>query len=370
MRMFYVANVRFPSERAHSIQIAQMCEAFGNNGVNLTLIVSGRKTVAVDPYEYFGIKRSFNVVKLAVVNSVGFGYFGYCLETLSFTFSLYKYLSKLERQEFVVYSRDLFPLIAVRSKTSKLYFEGHRDINWLLGHLLLPRLAGIVAISHGLLKEYQKRFRLGSERLLVAPDGIDVDKFILTVSKPEVRKKLNLPLDKKIVMYIGGLEEWKGVGTFLEASKGFLGRDVVLAVIGGDELEVSALKNKYQLVRFLGRKPYKDLPLNQRAADVLVVPNSGKCEISRTFTSPLKLFAHMASGVPLIVSDLPSMREIASEEQVYYFKPDDKESLAQAISMVMNRHPEDKKKENEAIRNVVRFSWAERAETISKFINN
>lgn len=95
-----------------------------------------------------------------------------------------------------------------------------------------------------------------------------------------------------------------------------------------------AALQRFPHVSFLGERPYKELPINQRAADVLVIPNTARTAISARFTSPLKAFAHMASDVPIVASDVPSIREALSETNAFFFAPDDARSLADACDHV------------------------------------
>ena len=72
--------------------------------------------------------------------------------------------------------------------------------------------------------------------------------------------------------------------------------------------------------------PPQDIPQWLSVADVAVVPNSAKETISREYTSPLKLFEILAAGVPLVCSDLPSLRETVDESMALFAKADDSES--------------------------------------------
>ena len=66
--------------------------------------------------------------------------------------------------------------------------------------------------------------------------------------------------------------------------------------------------------------------------DVLAVPNRSQPEISARYTSPLKVFEALAAGLPLVASDLPSLREVLSDgEDAVLAAPDDEAALAQAI---------------------------------------
>ena len=57
------------------------------------------------------------------------------------------------------------------------------------------------------------------------------------------------------------------------------------------------------------------MPLYLAAADVGVVPNRSQPAISARYTSPLKVFETMAVGLPLVASDLPSLREVLGDDE-------------------------------------------------------
>jgi glycosyltransferase involved in cell wall biosynthesis len=68
-----------------------------------------------------------------------------------------------------------------------------------------------------------------------------------------------------------------------------------------------------------------------RAADISVVPNRAAPVISARYTSPLKIFEAMAVGVPLVCSDLPSMRDVLDDSTALFVPPEDPAALAEAL---------------------------------------
>ena len=70
---------------------------------------------------------------------------------------------------------------------------------------------------------------------------------------------------------------------------------------------------EYQVTNFslLIEFQTKKVPYWMHSCDILTIPWHWN-EFSAFHTSPLKLFEYMASDVPIIASDLPSIREILS----------------------------------------------------------
>ena len=143
-----------------------------------------------------------------------------------------------------------------------------------------------------------------------------------------------------------------------------------IVAIGGEPHEVADLRARYPRVIFLGFRPYRELADNQSAADVLVVPNTGKDVISARFTSPLKLIAHMASGRPVVASDLPSIREITGDDAAVLVAPDDAEALAGGIRKIFDDPLLGERLAKRAREKVERYTWKSRAAEITKLLAN
>ncbi|HEX5774881.1 MAG TPA: glycosyltransferase family 4 protein [Candidatus Paceibacterota bacterium] len=354
LRICYVANIRLPTEKAHGVQIMKTCEALVGQGHDVELLVPDRKTAIVeDAFAYYGVSKRFSIRRLPVWDTVQYGRIGFLFESLSFARAVRRYLR--ETTFDVIYGRDELVLAQL---DEPYIWESHTGAWNPATQKVARRARCIVVITQGL-KNFYVAQGIPSEKIIVAHDGVDLEQFAHPESKKAARERLGLPLDARIAMYVGRLDGWKGTETLLEAASYM--PNILLAMIGGDAAEVAGLSRRYPNARFLGNRPYRELADNMAAADVLVLPNTGKDEISVKFTSPLKLFAYMTSGIPIVASDLPSIREILDERAAYLVPPDDSLALAEGIERAIVG---GNTRATEALKRVEEYSWKHRAERI------
>lgn len=366
-KIIYIANVRLPTEKAHGIQIMKMCQAFANAEHDLTLVVPRRKNqIKESVWQYYAQKPNFKIEYLKITDfmKIVIPRISFYLQGRSFLKSALRYLKNKEAD--IIYSRDLFFAKRLSYFNKNVFYEMHR-LPRSFNKNDLKKVKGIIAITKGLKNALIEK-GISKDKIIVAPDGVDLEEFNINVSKKEAREKLSLPLDKKIVVYAGLFDKWKGYLTLLEASK-FFDREVKLVMIGGTKEQVKKLKEEYPTVIFLGYLPYTDLPINQKAADVLVLPNSGKEGISKYWTSPLKLFSYMTSQRPIIASDLPSLREVLNENNAVLVIPDNSKRLAKGIKETLKNTDFSVKISRQAYKDVQQYSWQKRANNILKFIS-
>ena len=364
MKILYIANIRLPTEKAHGIQIMKMCEAFADLGYGVELVVPWRfNWIKTEPFEYYGVKKNFKITRLPSLDLVKFGRIGFLAQSASFAESASWYT--LFKKTDIIYSRDELPLFCLSFFKRNLFLEAHDGrLNFIIKNVL-KRCPGIVAITKGL-KDFYVNNGVDSKKIVVAADAVDIADFSKKYVQVDVRKKLGLPLDKKIVMYIGRLDGWKGTKTLFAASEMLPGVQTV--VIGGETKQIEQLKKEYPRIIFLGHRPYKDLAENQAAADVLLLPNTGKNEISARYTSPLKLFAYMASNIPIVASDLPSIREILNEGNSVLVEPDNPQALAEGVKKVLENKELGERLALAAKEKVNDYTWDKRAEKITEFL--
>ncbi len=374
MKIIYIANARIPTEKAHGIQIMKMCEAFAelkveDEKLKVELVVPRRlNNIKENPFEYYGVKENFKIIKLPTLDLVEFGKIGFLIQSFSFALfsSFYLFFKKYD----FIYSRDEFSLYFFSFFKKNLFWEAHTKRENFIVKRVFKKVNGIISITQGLKDFYVKNFRVNSNKILVVSDGVDIEKFKVESGKLKVRDRLGLPQNKKIVLYTGHLYSWKGVGTLIESTK-FLDEDTLVYLVGGTEGDVLKIKkqtseNKNIIV--VGSRPHSEIPYWQKSADVLVLPNTAKEDISKYYTSPMKLFEYMASGNSIVASDLPSIREVLNKDNSVLVEPDNPKKLAEGMNKVLGDFNFADKISKQALEDVKNYTWGERVKNILDFI--
>ena len=366
VRIVYIANIRFPTERAHGAQIAKTCESFVNNGSEVSLWVPRRHTnISEDPVSFYGLSARFPVQRLFTIDSVAWGRWGFFLESILFALSVL--LRARRTNADVFYCRDEIIVAILCLFGAPLVWESHTGAWGLFGSFAARRARRMVVISHGLKTFYVEK-GIAASRILVAPDGVDLDAFKVRSSKESARTRLGLPHDAKIALYVGSIGSAKGTDVVFTAAE-LLPREVTMVIIGEGEERLETLRKHFPHILFVGARPYRELADNLAAADVLVLPSTAQNIVSARFTSPLKLFAYMASHVPIVASDVPSIREILDDETAFWFRADDPAQLASVIRRVFEEGERAAQKGLHASQKVHQYAWGLRAKKIIDFLS-
>jgi len=359
IKLLYATSLTYPSQFANRLQIAAMAREFQKLlGENFTL-----GTLAVSPEFPYETPR---------VMGNEFGSFS----AKSLVLGL-RYVLLIQKEHFThVFIREekLFCMLRlyalVLAPHTKFYFEAHTASGFFTR--LSARLAdGVVAITEGVRTDLRKA---GVRTpILIAADGVDLARFVGLPDQASARAALGLPKDKKIVLYVGSFDlyhSWKGVDVLLEASLG-ADLDWLTVLVGGRPDEIARLRERFPASKAL-LKEYcapSDVPMYLRAADMLVIPNKKGSLLSERYTSPLKLFEYMGSGVPIVASDLPSIREVLDDTQAYFFEANNPEALRTAIRQALGEPQEAKRRADRAYALLPNYTWEARAKSILSFIS-
>lgn len=370
MHLIYVASARIPTEKAHGLQIMQMCAAFASRGLKVELWIPDRKNpIKENPFAYYGIetKFQFHIERFPIVESLGTA-FGFFLFQFSFAFAMRNKLKNLPR-DTVIYTRDVPASLFALWQGKSVFWEAHdisQSLMWMKP--LLRRLHGVIAITNGLKQALVAR-GIPEAKIFVAPDGFNLDQF----AKSRPKGPLSLS-GRPVVLYAGSAQRWKGVFVLLEVAKELRGEAEFVFLLSGSDVEIRKFQKKagnFPNVRIFTHVPHAEVPSWLTAARTemfIAIPNSGEVEISRSYTSPLKMFEAMAAGRPIIASDLPALREILNERNSILVKPDSPAALAKGIRTLIEDTDLANRIADVAYEDSWQYAWDTRAEKILRWI--
>jgi glycosyltransferase involved in cell wall biosynthesis len=150
------------------------------------------------------------------------------------------------------------------------------------------------------------------------------------------------------------------------------GIELVVVGAGANEKKVQDAERRGLPVRWLGYKPYEQIPSLVAGAIAGLIPITNPSGRSSTGISPLKLYETLACGVPAVVTDLPGQAEVVREGDCGIVIPcDDAPALAQAVARLA-RDPATTKEMGKRAAEFVfaHHSWAARAREIDGVLQN
>ncbi len=368
----FVMHLRMPTEKAHGLQIGNTLNALAGAGQWVELWVPKRtNAIEGDIFSYYGLHERFPVRYFSVPEVLLLSkYIGRLAFGIDAFFFLIALLISRTDTESIYYTRSPEVAWLLKQKGARVYYEAHMWVNSKeeLFRFFLREVDGVVANSEGTKSVFEKN---GFLNTTVVRNGASLGNFKTGMTKEDARKSLGLPMEKTLIMYVGSFARWKGVATLYRAWANIRAQfpNAVLVLVGGEVGELT----RFEECRDVGRDAQTLVLPHQRAsliptyltsADFLVLPNEPISEESIRFTSPIKLFEYMASGRPIVVSDMPSMREVLDDSSATFFKAGDHRHFTEVLTAILTNPSEANARAKEAERIVQAYSWEKRAERL------
>ena len=207
------------------------------------------------------------------------------------------------------------------------------------------------------------------DKIVVIPNGINIEDFNVPHSKKECREKLELPLNKNIILFVGNLIQYKGPVVLVRAMPIILQEipDTTLVFVGsgGMRAELQELSKRLDIdkdVKFDGFVEESLKPVYYKAADVFCLPS-----IMSTEVFPIVLLEASASGIPMVVSDLDTFECIIDGGYNGIFtKRSDEKNLADAMIYLLKNEDARETMGKNAKENIKDYSWGRIAEETEK----
>ena len=360
MRIVCISAARIPADTANSIQVMKTCQAFKQLGHDVTLIVPGNRPPKLDDHqlsEHYGLAELFSIQWLPSNNR---------------RFFPLKAVWQARRLEAdLIYAWPLpsaaFSLLAGIPAMLELHdFPGGRfGPFWLRFFLTFPGNKRLLPISNAL----RCALALPEEGTVIAPDGVDLERYISLPDPQPARSMLGLP-DAPTVLCTGHLYAGRGADIFLGLAAKFPQASFVW--VGGRPADVEAWKQRaFGLgnVTFTGFVANESIPLYQSAADVLLMPYQYSVATSSggntaEICSPMKMFEYMAARRAILSSDLPVLHEVLDGTMVMFCPPEDSIAWETALQELLDNENLRKELGHRARQAVEPYSWVKRAQRV------
>jgi len=210
----------------------------------------------------------------------------------------------------------------------------------------------VVTGTEHLADEYAVRYLIPREKIKVMPNWIDTERFKDEPDKKSLCKELGLPTNKKIIFFAHHLSLRKGSRMILPVARDLLRvrKDVFFAIAGTgpDEEKLHSRSESSEVlrhaVRFLGAVPNRDIQKYFAVSDAFFMP-------SQEEGFPRVVLEALASGVPIIASDVGSVSEIVPPSiKPFIIAPNDTIGFVRELNRVLSQDEEQTQKQGKELR--------------------
>jgi len=378
MRMLYLHHVPISENMANVVQVLQMCYAFQQMGVDVTLAVptssknmSGsemRRIICakIGTPPAFKIKHFPHFTIRGRFRGVG-AYFG-----------AKAFIKHHPDFEYCFARSPIIAHLAINAGTKTIY-ESHgitinaksKLMDYFYRQLLLrdarsSNMVLFIAISHTLANLWNKK-GVPTNKTLVLHDGFPADDYKTLMSQSKARKILGIRSDNKIVAYAGSLYRDRGIESILRLAKTF--PDADFYIIGGPEekkqfYKAMSVQLELNNVFFTGHIPPCKVKNYLFAADVLLMLWTQKTS-TINICSPLKAFEYMAAGRIIVGQAFPTIREIFTHgENALLSNPNLYNELERKLKEALSLQYPNKLADNARQLAFLKYSWQKRTRHI------
>lgn len=235
----------------------------------------------------------------------------------------------------------------------------HRRSVRAIAARVLPQADAIVAVSRPLAAELEA-LGVDRERIHLVHNGIDASLFAAN-ERSKARHLLGLPQDERMVLFVGRLEERKGIFDLLDAFERIRSRIDARLVLVGDGVAVSRVRTAAGRgrIRVVGTRPHEEVARWMAACDLLVLP-------SWMEGTPNVVLEALSCGRPVVATRVGGIPDVLSDDRAgILVPPRDPAALADAIVAALHRVWDEN-----AVRACGPRTWAESAAALREVLDH
>jgi glycosyltransferase involved in cell wall biosynthesis len=218
----------------------------------------------------------------------------------------------------------------------------------------LDNISGFIAVSPQI-QERLIEHGADKRKIIIEPNAVDLELFYPR-KKEQMRIKYNLPLDKKLVIFVGRFLENKGPLRVLKAVEG--NQDLGVIFIGGGPQKVEG-----EVVVFNKKVTRDVVPELLSAADLFVLPtlHEGSCNA---------IVEAMACGLPIVSSDIPEIRFQCDSSFSVLIDPLNVDEIRKSINHILENQKRLQSMSDNSLVHSRKFDIKKRAMRILDFIQS
>ena len=272
----------------------------------------------------------------------------------------------------ILYYRHLFPnalvLMEMHEQALPFLIPQKKKLSKRSYEKLFNKIDGLILTNYSQEKILRDEFS-SLPKYSILPNGVETELFSQAHSPVHEKNPSHI-----VITYVGQFSSWKNIELIFQAME-LLGNHYQLRIAGGkgnDESKkyIIQLTEKYKLTE---RVDYRGFVRPDQVASevlngssVLLLPLGDNIE-SKHFTSPMKLFEYMATGIPVVSVNYPSVNMITGENTVFLASTDPVD-FARAIEEASCCEDSERIKRMNKI--AANYSYENRARRFSEFINS
>jgi len=183
-----------------------------------------------------------------------------------------------------------------------------------------------------------------SKNMTIIPNWIDLNKNKSKINSKNFKNQHRLN-NKKIILFVGGLIQRKGINYLIDAMK-YVDSDSILLIVGGEihghkgvetSLKEQVKMNNLKNVLFLGRISKEQLECAYSVADIFIIPSLSE-------GLPFTLLEAMSYKKCVIAADIPGISDvIRNDKNGILFEPRNATQLGEKINYILKNHKIRKK---------------------------
>jgi len=392
MKIVCIATSQVPSSTANSLQVMKVCQALAQAGHRVQLLLPDslpdrplrrreRRGGSLDERPRDPAERSWESLAARYGLSTRFevrwlpaepGWKRYDL-----AWKAVRQARKLHADLVYTWTAQAGLLALVGGMPAVL--EVHDRPTGKLGPLLFqlylrwPGKKRTLPITHALQRYLERdyHYHFPPDRVVIAPNGADLERFANLPGPVEARRELELPCAAcPTAVYTGHFYAGRGMDVLLGLALRY--PQVNFLWVGGQPADVNRWKLRLEQARLknvilTGFVENRRLPLYQAAGDILLMPyeqaiagSSGGNSVD--ICSPMKMFDYMAAGRAILTSDLPVIREVLNDKNAVFCPPGDTQAWQEAFGKLLSQSAHQQMLGVQARLDAARYTWKARAE--------